>query len=218
MNILVVAATAKEIFPFIDWYRLNGAHIKNCDVLITGPGLLATTYQVTSQVHINKPDLVIMAGLAGSFDNKNIEIGTVVSVKEEKVADEMVIEKNKMLTLYDLGLIGKNKFPFTNGWLKNPYRNLLQATGLKTVRAISVNQISTDKKIISYYKRSYAPAIESMEGAALHYICLQEKIQFIQLRAISNSIGERNKSRWNFHDAIEQLNIELIRTVLWATN
>jgi futalosine hydrolase len=31
-----------------------------------------------------------------------------------------------------------------------------------------------------------------MEGAALHFVCLQEDISFIQLRAISNFVGERD--------------------------
>ena len=51
--------------------------------------------------------------------------------------------------------------------------------------------------------------IETMEGAALHYVCLQEDIPFIQIRTISNFVGERDKTKWKLKDAIENLNIEL---------
>jgi futalosine hydrolase len=50
-----------------------------------------------------------------------------------------------------------------------------------------------------------------MEGAALHYVCLLEKIPFLQVRSISNYIGERNKKKWNIKESINNLNKELIR-------
>ncbi|MBK8310223.1 MAG: hypothetical protein IPL04_04300 [Chitinophagaceae bacterium] len=53
--------------------------------------------------------------------------------------------------------------------------------------------------------------VESMEGAALHYVCLMEKIPFIQLRAISNYITERNKKKWNMKESITNLNKEIIK-------
>jgi futalosine hydrolase len=49
-----------------------------------------------------------------------------------------------------------------------------------------------------------------MEGAALHYTCLMEKIPFIQLRGISNYITERNKKNWDMKQSILNLNKELI--------
>jgi len=52
--------------------------------------------------------------------------------------------------------------------------------------------------------------IESMEGAAFHYVCLQEAVPFLQLRAVSNMIGERDKTKWLMKEAIDNLNKELI--------
>ena len=52
-----------------------------------------------------------------------------------------------------------------------------------------------------------------MEGAALHYVCLMEKIPFLQIRSISNYVGERNKRNWNMKEAIANLNKKLIEFV-----
>jgi futalosine hydrolase len=79
------------------------------------------------------------------------------------------------------------------------------------VNAITVNEISTSKKRIQSYQEAYQPALESMEGAAFHYVCLQENIAFMQLRSISNTVGVRNKKQWNLPLAIEELNKVLIR-------
>jgi futalosine hydrolase len=45
----------------------------------------------------------------------------------------------------------------------------------------------------------------------LHYVCLMEHVSFLQLRSVSNYVGERNKKKWKLPLAIENLNKELIR-------
>ena len=50
-----------------------------------------------------------------------------------------------------------------------------------------------------------------MEGAALHYVCLQENIAFLQLRSVSNDVGVRDKTKWDIRSAIDRLNEQLIR-------
>jgi futalosine hydrolase len=74
-----------------------------------------------------------------------------------------------------------------------------------------VNQVSTNKDFIKGMKDKYMPVIESMEGAAFHYVCLKESIPFIQFRGISNMVGERDKKKWKMKDAVEALNNEVIK-------
>jgi futalosine hydrolase len=50
-----------------------------------------------------------------------------------------------------------------------------------------------------------------MEGAALHFIGNLEDIRYLQLRALSNYIGERDKKKWLLKEAINELNKELER-------
>lgn len=213
MNCLLVAATAREIAVFLDHYRNSDKpsfvdiHI---DVLITGIGLTAATYSLTRQFTLKKPDLVIQAGIAGCFDKK-LPLGSVVAVKQDRIADESVVEKRKLNTLFDLKLALPNQAPYTKGWLVNPDNGIMKRNRFKAVKAVSVNQITTDKAMIKLYETRFQPVVESMEGAALHYVCLSEKIPFLQLRSISNYIGERNKSKWNLKDSIGNLNKELIR-------
>lgn len=210
MNILLVAATAREIQPFFEYHR-NSKPVRNIDILLTGIGLTAATYHLVKQLGLKKPDLVIQAGVAGCFDKK-IPLGTVVAVKKEAIADQMVIELGKLQTIFDLGLLPGDQFPFTKGWLENNHK-ILNRSKLKKVTAISVNEITTSKERIKFYQDAFDPLIESMEGAALHYTCLMEKIPFVQLRGISNYIAERNKMNWDMKKSIINLNNELIDLV-----
>ena len=210
MNILLIAATAKEIEPFFEYYR-NTKKAQNIDILITGIGLTATTYRLLKQLQLKRPDLVIQAGVAGCFD-RTIALGTAVAVKKETIADQSVIELKKLKTLFDLQLVPHDQFPFKKRWLENN-SEALKKLKLKKVYAISVNEITTSKQRVRFYEGAFKPAIESMEGAALHYTCLMEKVPFVQVRSISNYIAERDKTKWDMKKSIVNLNKQLISLV-----
>src|SRR5690349_7698508 len=112
MICLLTAATVTEISPFLAYYR----DAKNTlpvavDVLITGIGLTATTYSLTKQIQLRRPGIIIQAGIAGCFD-KRIALGSVLAVKQEAIGDQVVIEKGKMKSLFELGLVPGNRSPF----------------------------------------------------------------------------------------------------------
>jgi len=208
MNILLIAATAKEIQPFFEYYR-NTKKLRDIDILITGIGLTAATYHLSKQISLKRPDLVIQAGVAGCF-SKKIPLGSVMTVKKETIADQAVIEMKELKPLFNLGLVPHNQFPFSRGWLVNN-NEILKKIRLKKVAAISVNEITTLAQKIKFYNDLFSPVVESMEGAALHYTCLMEKIPFVQLRSVCNYVGERDKKKWNMKSSIVNLNNELIK-------
>ena len=210
-NILVVAATAKEIDPFIELVRT--VHLNNnIDILISGIGLTASTYHLSKQIALKKYDLVLQAGVAGSFDLRS-PLGAVVAVNQDAIADQSVVELQKLKTLFELDLVPQDQYPYKKGWLINPNKEVLKKTKLKIVTGISVNQISTSQEMIKFYRDVFDPVTESMEGAALHYVCLMENIPFLQIRSISNHIGERNKKKWDMMKSIVNLNDSLVRII-----
>src|SRR5258706_6790466 len=211
MNCLLAAATVNEIAPFLDHYRKNG-NKHDIDILITGIGLMQATYALMKQADLKKPALVIQAGIAGCFD-KNIALGSVVVIRQDTIADQTVVENKQLKTMFDLGLARPNHIPFQKGWLINSHEELIKKSKLKVVNAVSVNHITTGKQMIELYQKKFNASIESMEGAALHYVCRMERIPFLQIRSISNYIGERDKKNWNMKEAILNLNKEIIQLI-----
>ncbi len=213
MNCLLVAATAPEIAVFLDHYRHTDKTSFvdiNIDVLITGVGLMATTYSLTRQFALRRPDLVIQAGIGGCFDKK-IPLGSVLAVKQDTVADQAVVEQKDLKTMFSLGFADPDQLPYTKGWLVNADKGIFKRNKLKAVNAVTINQVTTDPAMTRLYVKHFKPVVESMEGAALHYVCLSEKVPFLQLRSVSNYIGERDKAKWKIKEAIGNLNKELIR-------
>ena len=204
MRILLVAATTFEI----DYFLKNS---KNVEVLICGVGIPETMYALTKKMLQENYDLVIQAGIAGTF-SKKIKKGEVVLVKQDAFADVGVEEKGVFKTIFQLGFSDENKFPFSNGWLVN-HHEILQTTPLKVISAVTVNRLSDRKKQTLQLLKVFNADIETMEGAALHYICMQMNVPFLQMRSISNKVGDRNKNKWKIKEAVKNLNTELIKLI-----
>jgi len=204
MDVLIVAATNFEIEPFL---KEN----KKTDLLITGVGIPATVFHLTKKLMEKKYDLVLQAGIAGTFSN-SLNLGEVVFVKEDAFADLGIQENGKFTTLFENGFLNKNDFPFINGWLINK-ESIFEKNELPAVKGITVNKIGDDPLQNHLVKEKFSADVESMEGAAFHYVCLQQKINFLQLRGISNIVGERDKTKWQMKNAIENLNKELLKII-----
>jgi futalosine hydrolase len=215
MYIIIAAATREELAPYLQWHaKLKNELPVEINILITGIGQIATTFNLTHSLSYRKPDLVIQAGIAGSFDN-SIPVGSVVLVEEEVIGDWGAVEKGEWRDVFDIGLITRNAFPFYGGRLVNPgiQKLKLKNPNLPLVTGVTVNEMITTAERSSAVVSKYKAQIESMEGAALHYTCLQMNVMFIQLRAVSNPAMDRDKSRWKIDEAITRLNEVLITII-----
>lgn len=209
MHILLAAATAFEIQPTIDALGNRpdaGPH--RIQPLITGVGGIATMWSLMRQVGSDRPDLIIQAGIAGTLQHR--QPGEVLVVAEDTQADIGVWEDHRFKTIFDMQLADGNSVPYTHGRLINPYRRLMDLTNLEAVPALTVNEITTSSERIRWYQQNTTAVVESMEGAPLHYIGLQERMPFLQLRSISNTVGVRDKTQWDIRGAIAALNKQLI--------
>ena len=212
MQVLLTAATSFEIKPTLDYLEKNDMGEGNrLNTLVTGAGMLSCCFHLASQVLAHKPDLIIQAGVAGSFGT--CQPGEVLVVDKDTIGDQGAWESDHFRSLFDLNLADKNGHPYVDGFLQNPHADLLARAELPLVSAITVNEISTEIKRIEWLRKNLSPELESMEGAALHYVCLQLNIPFLQLRSVSNRVGERDKGKWKMPEAITNLNEQLILLV-----
>lgn len=207
MNFLLCAATEFEIAPTIQFIQQQKLQEK-VDVLITNVGLLNATYQLTKRVTFSKPHTILMAGVAGCFD-QTIPLTTTTVVLRETIGDMGVLQKGTFTSAFGMGLLKANEHPWQDEKLTNPHTDLLTLPELVFADAVTVNEISTAEERISYYKNGLGATAETMEGAALHYIGLMENIPFLQLRSFCNYVGERDKQKWEMQGAVANVNAVL---------
>ncbi len=213
MRILVTSATVQEtllsynkIQSSSTWAK-KGLQIK---FACTGIGMLATAINTAKLIANDSPNLIIQAGIAGAFNTVD-KLSKVVLVEHEIIGDLGVEENGEWKDLFDMKFQQPNTFPYKKKKLTNPYIHNLNKLQLPIVTAVTVNEITTNSNRIELLQKKYNPAIETMEGAALHYIALDAKIPFLQIRSLSNYMGERDKTKWQLQKSIEQLNKILLK-------
>lgn len=189
MKILLVVATKLEIIE---------EKFKNCDVIITGAGMVNTTFSLAKRLSKRSYDLVINMGVAGSFSDK-IKIGDVVEVVEDIFSEIGYEDGNRFLE-------------FTNFRIENSFK-VDEKTNLNKAKGITVNTVHGNEKTITEIVRKLNPDVESMEGAACFMVCKQFEIPCIQIRAISNKVEKRNIENWDLDLAISNLNTEVEKTI-----
>jgi len=183
------------------------------DVLISGVGIASATFNITKQLLHHHYDLVIQAGVAGLFNNIHSngnglpQITEVVTVSKDVFGDLGAYEQQQFKSMNDLQL------SYDLEWFHNNNQPLLDKLPYKKVAGVTVNTVTDDKTIINALQQKWRPIVESMEGAALHYVCNEKEIPFVQLRAICNYVGERDKTKWQLKEAIEKLNVAISDTI-----
>jgi futalosine hydrolase len=188
MKVLLVSATKEEIL------------VSNLPHLVTGVGMVSTAIAVTNALSKSNYDLVINAGIAGSF-NRSLKIGQVVEVTKDYFSELGAQDGVHFLTPDEINLNVVADIEM------NPVTNLDKVNG------ITVNTIHGEKIAIQKVVHRFNPQIESMEGAACMLACQIAGVPCVQIRSISNYVEKRNKANWNIPLAIQNLNKELIKII-----
>jgi len=221
---LLVTATAFEVQPTLVAHGLvttglSGLGVagtfvqgERFDCLVTGVGQLQCAAHLSAVLARTRYRAVIQAGLAGSFVSDHPKL-SVVCVAEEVLADLGAESNGTYLDLIEMGLLQGNHAPFVNGALHANEGGLFDHCSLPRVRSVTVNRTLGDRRSIAWIEGRYSADIVNMEGAALFYVCLLAGVPFLELRAVSDMVGPRDKAQWDIPGAIAGLNAELGRVL-----
>lgn len=214
-SILLVSATHQEAYPLVE--RLNERlpsareniwiyENKAVELLVTGVGMVATTFALTKRLSAGFDGVCVNMGIAGAFSQK-IKIGEVVRVSKDCFADLGVENADGSFTdCFDTALIKEDVF--TAKWLLAPVSPFQSKETIKLASGLTVNKVTgSDDSIL---KLTYEADIETMESAAFFYTCLKFGMPFAAFRSISNRVEARNRANWDIPRAIQSLNNHLI--------
>lgn len=191
MKICIASSTEPELELLKK--RLANSHAA-CYFLQHGVGPLHAMYHLQNFFLHHPCDLLIQCGVAGSYSSK-FETGEVVFVKSDQFECGAEEQDGSLLTLTDLKL--------ENGGLSTLINPLANPWNIPEVEALTVSVASGSSATISRRKKSYPADIETMEGAACHYVALKTGLPFYQIRGISNKVEPRNRENWKMKEAIE---------------
>ena len=144
-------------------------------------------------------------------------IGSVALIEKAYLGDLGFDTPIGLKTLFDTKVLDSNIFPFKEGALCRLEAGAETEEFLKRFKpasAVTRQTFTGDRSKRDEIVSKFNSEIEDMEGAALHYVCLMEKIPFFQLRGVSNEVGERDRGKWNAPlalDAIKKAMLEFFR-------
>jgi futalosine hydrolase len=179
------------------------------DGLELGVGKIEASFALTRRLCAGLPEVVVNFGVAGVFPHSGLDVGDVCLVTEETLADEGVVTHDGFADLVELKLAERRGWTANAGWVERLSDVL---GGPRCVRGTTVSTISgTDEVAAAYAERSSA-VVESMEGAAVARVCEAFGVPWVQVRSISNRVGQRSKGGWDIgrakaalHDAVRTL-------------
>jgi futalosine hydrolase len=201
MKLLITAATPEELLIA---QQLAATTPDACHCAVTGIGLAPTAYYTLKYLQAEQYDLAVNIGIAGSFTER-LPVGSVCRVTKEYFGDCGIQTPKGFFTLFDEHILNDNTFPFVNGALHAPVQPTAYIADVPEATGVTVHTVSGELQRIAELQSRFAPDIETMEGAAFFYVCLQEKIPFLALRAISNKVEPRDKSKWNIPLSLQNL-------------
>lgn len=216
MRILICPAEQEELDCAIQALRLYESKIAGkfqVDFMLTGIGTTSACYRVTKKIVEASSDgnpyaLAINIGIAGSYDLEAFPIGSTALVEKEFFGDLGFMTASGFLTLFDSKTLDANLFPFKDGALEMlPLPEFFNdiAKSYKRAVGVTIQTITGEEKTIGRLIDKYSPQIETMEGAGFFYVCLNEYVKFMEIRSVSNRVGEEDTSKWDTPKALEAL-------------
>jgi futalosine hydrolase len=193
--ILLVSAIPQEL----DWLGPRAG----VEVLAAGVGPADAAARVTRALVQRRYDVLINAGIAGSLRRDIASVGEGVVVGEEVM--ELRLESGEPISL-PAGQVVADRVPSDAHLCE-----AVTALGFALVRGVTVTRVTATEETAQRL-RAFGAEIETMEGLAVLRAAQLAGVPAVEVRGISNLVGDRASSEWNFDAGIAGL-----RRVLNAT-
>ena len=204
----VIAVTKKVRTAKVAGKTVYRGKLSGHDVLLLNSGLgkVNAAHSATCLIENYPVKGVINIGVGGAYPGSGLKIGDVAIASKEIYGDEGVITSKGWDSLKKIGiplvLEGKKKY-FNEFLLNNSL--LIKSAQLVTKSGpfITVSSTTGTRKRAIELEKRFDAICENMEGAAIAQVCTIYKIPMLEIRGISNKVGDRDKRRWDLGLASE---------------
>ncbi|MEU1270468.1 futalosine hydrolase [Streptomyces sp. NPDC005799] len=168
-----------------------------------GPALAAaaTATTLTSAALEGAPyDLVVSAGIGGGFQPE-APLGSLVVADEITVADLGAETADGFVPVTELGFGTVSHRP-----PQSLVRDIAHATGARTGAVLTVSTVTgTAERAAELRARHPRALAEGMEGFGVAEAAALHRLPVLEIRAVSNPVGPRDRAAWRIGDALTAL-------------
>lgn len=175
-------------------------HDSRVDVIAAGVGPAAAAAATATALAGASYALVVSAGIAGGFQPE-APVGSLVIADEITVADLGAETPDGFVPVTELGFGAVTHRP-PNALV----RDLAAATGARTGAVLTVSTVTgTAARATGLRARHPRALAEAMEGFGVAEAAAAHGIPVLELRAVSNPVGPRDRTAWRIGDALAAL-------------
>jgi futalosine hydrolase len=181
------------------------AYSDKFDVHLAGVGPALAAARTAKALAAADYGLVISAGIAGGFIGR-AEVGSLVVATEIVAADLGAQTTDGFLTLDELGF-GSTHISAESS-LAIRVTEALRAAGLSVHNGpVLTVSTATGTAATALERASQVPGAtaEGMEGFGVATAALEQGLPILEIRAISNPVGPRDREAWRIKEALEAL-------------
>ncbi|WAZ22484.1 futalosine hydrolase [Streptomyces cinnabarinus] len=187
--------------PGVSLVRTSGS----CDLLAAGVGPAAaaasTAAALTAAALKGRPyRLVVCAGIGGGFQ-PGAPVGSLVVSRTITVADLGAETADGFLPVTELGFGLVTHIP-----PRSLVRDAVQATGARSGTVLTVSTVTGTAARADALRARHPDALaEGMEGFGVAEAADAQGRPVLEIRAISNPVGPRDRAAWRIGEALEAL-------------
>jgi futalosine hydrolase len=163
---------------------------EDVEVLACGVGPVEAAAETARLLTLGRFSAVINAGIGGAFRGR-AKLGDAVMVRDERLAD-FGLEGSAPLTLPD-GVHLEERVAASPELLAR-----CGGLGYRVCSGLTVTSVTTTDVTAERLARTYGADVESMEGFAVLRAASLAGIPALEVRGISNYVGDRAQAEWDF--------------------
>ncbi len=178
----------------------------------TGIGVVNAAQALTAALEHLHPALVLQIGIGGAYLASGLNPGDLALATQENYGDLGVITPAGWFPAEEIGIpILSTDRDHYNAYPLNPERvanaeRILKLSGEPVARGpfVTVQQCTGRRDIGDALAARFNAICENMEGAAAAHLCTLYAVPFLELRAISNRVEDRDKAAWEIPRAVHR--------------
>jgi futalosine hydrolase len=200
-KILIVTSVSAEKEAILSGIKGNNRF----DVIAAGVGTAAAAARTARALAAAEYCMVVNAGIGGGFPGQ-AEVGSIVVANKIIAADLGAQTTEGFNNLEKLGF-GSTCFQVEDE-LTSPLTDRLRSAGVvvQTGPILTVSTVTgTQMTAIELAERIPGAAAEAMEGFGAATAARDQGLPIIEIRAISNLVGPRDRTSWRIEEALNAL-------------
>ncbi|NIA08259.1 MAG: futalosine hydrolase [Nitrospiraceae bacterium] len=198
-KILIVFPTKREQGPLLPVVSSYG-----CPHLISGLGPVSTAFQLTRFIErMGIPHMVILVGVAGAYRGADLGLGDVCLAVSEAYGDLGRQGPSGIEPIYLEGEDIQTFFALEPGWRKLITSDIVKEIGFHCGPMLTVSCTTGNAERARELHNKARAIVENMEGAAAAQVCDYYQVPLLEIRGISNWIGELDRKKWRIDQALE---------------